>query len=330
MKNDTPSPVTVLTRNPIRRASPLDFGILLSFVAIFVALSIASPVFLSQRNLLNLLEQQVVVGIIALGGTLVIIAGGFDLSVGAVFALSGIATAWGVNSFGPVTGILLGLAVGAVAGLINGLLTTVGGINPFITTLATSIVLRGVCLAVTGGFLVAIQDPGFAVIGRGAVGGVKFSVMILAVTAIVMGLVLSRTVFGRHIYAAGGNAEAARLAGVRVAKIRTWTFIISGLAAAIAGIIVASRSGNGQASIGIGLEFQAIAAIVVGGTSIFGGEGAIWRTVLGVLLLGLISNGFTLLSVPPTFQQIFEGTIILVAVGMDLWIRRRGKGRVKL
>lgn len=321
-----PEPRSILRR--LRWASPLDYGILISFAVIFVTLAVTSPVFLTQRNLLNLLEQQAVVGIIALGGTLVIIAGGFDLSVGAIYALSGIATAWGVNSFGPVSGVLIGLAVGLVAGLLNGLLTTVVGINPFITTLATSIVIRGVCLAVTGGFLIAINDPGFSVIGRGSVGGVKYSIIVFLILTVVAGLVLAKTVFGRHIYAAGSNPEAARLAGVNVSKIRTWTFVLSGLAAAIAGIIIASRSGNGQASIGIGLEFQAIAAIVVGGTSIFGGEGAIWRTVLGVLLIGLISNGFTLLSVPPTFQQIFEGLIILVAVGFDLWIRRRGlKGR---
>lgn len=314
----------------IRWASPLDYGILISFAVIFITLALTSPVFLTQRNLLNLLEQQAVVGIIALGGTLVIIAGGFDLSVGAVYALAGIATAWGVNSFGPVVGVLLGLGVGLIAGLMNGLLTSVVGINPFITTLATSIVIRGVCLAVTGGFLIAINDPAFSVIGRGSIGGVKYSIILFLVLTVIAGLVLAKTVFGRHIYASGANPEAARLAGVNVSKIRTWTFVLSGLAAAIAGIIIASRSGNGQASIGVGLEFQAIAAIVVGGTSIFGGEGAIWRTVLGVLLIGLISNGFTLLSVPPTFQQIFEGLIILIAVGFDLWIRKRGnKGRVK-
>jgi ribose transport system permease protein len=320
----------VLTRigRQLRRASPLDYGIVISFVVVFVALTVLSPVFATPQNLLNLLEQQAAVGIVAVGGTLVIIAGGFDLSVGAVFALAGIVTAYGVNSFGPVLGVVLGLAVGALVGLANGLLATVGGINPFITTLATSIVLRGVCLAVTGGFLVAIDDPGFTVLGRGSVGGVKFSVIVLALVVVAAAILLARTVFGRRIYAVGGNAEAARQAGISVNRVRTITFVLSGLSAAIAGILLASRSGNGQANIGVGLEFAAIAAIVVGGTSIFGGEGAIWRTVLGVLLIGLIGNGFTLLAVPPTYQQIFEGLIILIAVGVDYWFRRRGrKGR---
>ncbi|NYE19399.1 ABC transporter permease [Microbacterium immunditiarum] len=313
-------------RSRLKRVSPLDYGIVISFVAVFVTLAIASPVFATPQNLLNLLEQSAVVGIIAVGGTLVIIAGGFDLSVGAIFALSGIVTAFAVNTFGALVGVLCGLAVGALIGLVNGLMSTVGGINPFITTLATSIIVRGVCLAVTGGFLIAIQDPGFSVLGRGGIGGVKFSVIVFAIVVIAGAILLSRTVFGRQVYAAGGNPEAARLAGVNVARVRTVTFIISGVCAAIAGIIIASRSGNGQANIGIGLEFSAIAAIAVGGTSIFGGEGAIWRTVLGVLLIALIGNGFTLLAVPPTFQQVFEGTIILIAVGFDLWFRRRRRG----
>lgn len=316
------APLERLTRR-LRRAEPLDYGIVISFLAVFTALAVSSPVFFTSRNLLNLLEQSAAVGIVAVGGTLVIIAGGFDLSVGATFALAGIVTAHGVNSGGPVVGVLLGLAVGAAAGLLNGLLSSVVGINPFITTLATSIVFRGVCLAVTGGFLVAIQDRSFTVLGRGGVFGIKYSIIVLACVVVIGAILLSRTVFGRHIYAAGGNAEAARLAGINVARVRTLTFVISGLCAAIAGILLASRSGNGQANIGAGLELSAIAAIAVGGTSIFGGEGAIWRTVLGVLLIALIGNGFTLLAVPATYQQIFEGLIILIAVGFDLWFRRR-------
>jgi len=314
------------TLRNLRRASPLDYGIVVSFIGVFAILAISSPAFATTRNLLNLLEQSAAIGIIAVGGTLVVIAGGFDFSVGSVFALSGIVTAFGVNAAGPVVGILLGLAVGVIAGLLNGLLSAFVGISPFITTLATSIILRGVCLAVTGGFLIAIQAPEFATIGRGTMGPVKYSIFVFAVVAIIGSILLARTVFGRQVYASGGNAEAARMAGVNVAWIRTTTFMISGFCAATAGILIASRSGNGQASVGVGLEISAIAAIAVGGTSIFGGEGAIWRTVLGVLLIALIGNGFVLLGVPPTYQQVFEGLIILVAVGMDLLFRRRKKG----
>lgn len=300
-----------------------DYGIVLSFVALVVVLSISSPVFLTTQNLLNVLEQTSTVGIVAAGGTLVIIAGGFDLSVGAIFALAGIVAAIVSNAAGVPAGIVAALVVGVVVGTANGLLATVGRINPFITTLGTSIIVRGICLAITGGFLVPVDDPSFTSFGREGIFGVKYSILVFGVFLLLTGVLLARSRIGRYIYAAGGNAEAARLAGISVPAIRTATFAVSGLAAAIAGVLIASRAANGQAASGQGLEFSAIAAIVVGGTSIFGGEGAMWRTVLGVFLLALIGNGFNLLAVPPTYQQIFQGSIILAAVGIDVWARRK-------
>lgn len=300
-----------------------DYGIVVSFVLIVAYLSLASPVFLSAQNLANVLEQSAAIGIVAAGGTLVIIAGGFDLSVGAIFALSGVVAAMVANAAGVPAGIVAGLLVGTGVGVVNGLLATVGRINPFITTLGTAIIVRGITLSITGGFLVAVADPSFTWLGREDVGGVKNSIIVLAAFAALAGLLLARTTLGRYMYAAGGNAEAARLAGISVPGVRTITYAISGFSAALAGVIITSRSANGQAAAGQGLEFSAIAAIVVGGTSIFGGEGAIWRTILGVLLLALIGNGFNLLAVPPTYQQIFQGTIILAAVGFDVWARRR-------
>jgi ribose transport system permease protein len=300
-----------------------DYGIVFSFLAIFIYLSIASPVFLSSQNLSNVLEQSAAVGIVAAGGTLVIIAGGFDLSVGAIFALCGVVAAMVTNAMGVPAGIAAALLVGTGIGIVNGLVTTVGRINPFITTLGTAIIIRGVTLSITGGFLVAVEEPLFTVIGRDSIFGIKYSVIILALFVLATGILLARTPLGRHMYSSGGNPEAARLAGISVTRTRTIAFAISGLSAAIAGVIITSRSANGQAAAGQGLEFAAIAAIVVGGTSIFGGEGAIWRTVLGVFLLALIGNGFNLLAVPPTYQQIFQGAIILAAVGIDVWARRK-------
>jgi len=320
----THGPLTQMRRS-IARVSPLDFGIVGVFVAMFITLSIASPVFASKRNLLNLLESAAPIGIIAAAGTLVMIAGGFDLSVGAIFALAGIVAAHGTNQFGPVVGLLLGILTGAAIGLINGLLSTIGQISPFITTLAMQIVVRGICLAVTGGYIVSISSNSFRQIGLGSVGGVKISILVFAGFCILMGWLLSTTVFGRHVFAAGGNPEAARLAGISVHRVRTTTFVLSAMAAAIAGIIITARSGNGQANYGAGVELTAIAGIVVGGTSIFGGEGAVWRTVFGVLFLSLIDNGFTLLAVPATYQQIVQGSIIILAVGFDYWIRRNRK-----
>jgi ribose transport system permease protein len=299
-----------------------DYGIIIAFLALFVALSFASPVFLTPRNLLNILDQQSAVGIIAVAGTLVLIAGGLDLSTGAVFALSGIVAATTVGSFGIGWAMTFALASGLVLGIVNGLLSTVGRINSIITTLASGIMIRGLAIALTGGLLVRIADPAFSKLGRGDALGVKYSVWIFLAVIGLAGFVLRATTLGRYIFAVGGNAEAARLAGIRVHLIRAVTFAVSGVAAALAGIISASRVATGQADTGIGLEISAIAAIVIGGTSILGGDGAIWRTVLGLMLLALVRNGFNLLNINPIFQQIFQGGIILAAVAIDAWVRR--------
>jgi ribose transport system permease protein len=300
-----------------------DYGIVFSFVVLFVVLTVTSDVFFTPQNFLNVLDQSAAVGLMAAGGTLVIIAGGFDLSVAAVFAVSGVVAAQMVDDVGPGLALVLGSLVGLVLGLINGLLTSYGRINPLVATLASSIIIRGIALVLTGGFLVTVKDTGFPELGRGEVLGVKYSIVIWAVFALICGFVLARTTFGRAVYAAGGNPEAARLSGIRVGVVRTATYGISGLAAGLAGVIVTSRVSSGQADAGAGLELSVIAAIVIGGTSILGGEGAVWRSVLGVLLLALIGNGFNLLNVNPIYQQILQGGIILLAVAVDAWARRQ-------
>jgi ribose transport system permease protein len=299
-----------------------DYGIVLAVVLLFVALSIASPVFLTARNLLNIADQQAAIGIIACAGTLVLIAGGLDLSTGAVFALSGIIAASTVEDVGVGPAMLLALIAALGVGIANGVLSTYGKINAIIATLAVGIMVRWIAVSITGGQLVRVDDPAYSVLGRGELLGIKHSVWLLAGTIIACSLILWITRFGRYIYASGGNAEAARLAGVRVRPVRIATFALSGLAAGLAGILISSKVSTGQPDVGVGLEISAIAAIVIGGTSILGGEGAIWRTVLGLLLLALIRNGFNLLNIDPIFQQIFQGAIILAAVGIDAWARR--------
>jgi ribose transport system permease protein len=299
-----------------------DYGIVVSFLALFVTLSIASPVFLSKANLLNILDQNAAIAIVACAGTLVIIAGGFDLSVGATFALSGVVTAKTANSVSVEAGLILGCLVGLGVGLVNGVLVTAGRINSFIGTLATSIALRGIALVLTSGVLIGVTDPSFTHLGQDRFLGVKLTVYVLAGTILVFAVVLDRTVFGRQVFAAGGNQEAARLSGVRVGRVRVMTFALSGLMAGVAGVLEASRVATGQADAGAGLELSVIAAIVLGGTSILGGEGAVWRTILGVLLLAMIGNGFNLLNIDPMYQQIVQGAIILLAVGTDAWARR--------
>lgn len=300
-----------------------EFGIPIAVLIVFTYLSFVSPVFFTTRNLLNVLDQCAIVGIIAAAGTLVLIAGGLDLSTAAVFAISGVIAGQLVPSIGIPGALAVGALTGAGFGLLNGLVSTVGRVNPIITTLASGIVIRGLALVLTGGALVRVLDPSFAALGRGVIFGVTSEVFVFLAFVAVIWLLLAGTTFGRYAYAAGGNPEAARLSGVRVNRIRTITFVISGFAAATAGVLSASRVATGQADAGMGLEINAIAAILIGGTSISGGEGAVWRTVFGLLLVILVGNGFNLLNVNPIWQQVFQGAVILGAVALDSWSKRK-------
>jgi ribose transport system permease protein len=303
-------------------AAARDYGIVFATVALFVILAVTSDSFLTGKNLSNILFQAAPVGIMACGGTLVFIAGGFDLSVGAVSALAGVIVAKLIPEVGLPVALLLGCLAGLGCGVFNGLAITIGRVNAFIATFASSIMIRGLALAITGGLLITVTNSSFGEIGLGEALGVRYPAYIWLGFALFCGFILSRTSLGRHMYAAGGNAEAARLSGVRVDLVRLTTFAISGLSGALAGILLAAEVSAGQANANTGIEFNAIAAIVIGGTSILGGEGAIWRAVLGTLLFQLISNGFNLLNVEPLYQQIAQGTIMLLAVGIDAWARR--------
>ena len=299
-----------------------DYGTVIAFVVLFVVLAIVSPAFTSARNLHNIVDQSAHVGIVACAMTIVIIGGCFDLSVGATFAIAGSLAAIIARAGYTEIGIFAGILVGLMLGLVNGAIITLLRINSFIATLATSLIIRGLGLVLTGGLLIIVPDPKFAVLGQGRFLGIKYPVFIFAGFVIFSWFILSRTTFGRYVYAIGGNAEAARLSGVRVGLIRTLTLCLTGLAGGLSGVITVSRIAQGVADIGVGVELDAIAATVIGGTSILGGEGAIWRTVVGVLLLRLIGNGFNLLNVPPFYQSIFQGVIIIFAVSLDTLSRR--------
>lgn len=298
-----------------------DYGIVASFIVIFIVLTFKSDVFLTKVNLFNVLDHSAADGIMACGGTLVLIAGGFDLSVGAIFALAGVIAAQSAGHMSPTYALLLGALSGLGVGVVNGFVTTVGRINAIVGTLAMSIVIQGIALVLTSGLLVTVTRPGFTSLGQGTIFTLHYSVVVWAMFAIIAGFLLSRTKYGRYIFASGGNAEAARLSGIRVNLIRGSTYAISGLSAGIAGVIVASRVATGEADTGT-FPLAVIAGIVIGGTSILGGEGAIWRSVLGILLLALIGNGFNLLGVDPIYQQILQGGIILTAVAVDAWARK--------
>lgn len=300
-----------------------EYGIVLAFLAVFITLSFMTPAFFTRRNMFNVFDQSAQVGLVALGATVTIIGGGFDLSAGAIFAMAGsTAAAIAVQGY-PVLGMVAGMLIGLILGAINGSLIAGFRINSFVATLASGLVIRGLAFILTDGLLIQVRDSTFAFLGRGEIFGAKVSVYFLFGFAILLSLLLSRTTFGRYVYAIGGNEEAARLSGVRTGLIRVATFTISGLAAGMAGVIAASRISTGQANVGTGIELSAIAAVVIGGTSIMGGEGAIWRTVMGVLLLQLISNGFNILNVQPFYQLVFQGGVILFAVALDAMRHRR-------
>ena len=301
-----------------------QYGIVWVTVALFVVLSFASDVFLSKQNLLNVLDQQSTVLIVAAAMTLTLIAGGFDVSLSAVYLLGGVTALRIENDTGSIVlGVAAGLAVGLAAGCANGLISTVGRINSFIATLATSFIYFGLAFVISDRSILRASDPGFSDVARTKVLDVAMSSWIAIVWVLVLWFVLDRTRFGRHVYASGGNAEAARLAGVRVSLVQASTFALAGLAAGLAGVLVASRTSTAQASDDFSFIFGVIAAVVVGGTSILGGEGNVWRSVLGAFFIAFMINGFNLLGVDPVYQRIIQGAIILGAVGIDAWSRTR-------
>jgi ribose transport system permease protein len=292
-------------------ASFRTLGIVIPFVALFITLSIASGPFLTKINLVNILGQQSSALIIGAGSTLVLISGGIDLSVGATYGLASV-VAGEVDQHNPaLLALVVALGLGAVIGAVNGVVSTVFKINSLIATLAMSFIITGTAEKITSGNLVDITDQGFKNIAYTMFLTIPTAVWIAVIVVVILGVVLSRTVFGRYIYASGGSTEASRLSGVPVNGVRVMAFVISG-------VFTAQATQGGSA-----LTFTVLAGVVVGGTSILGGEGAIWRTVVGVLFIALIGNGFDLLSIDPLVQQIILGVILLLAVGLDAIPRMR-------
>ncbi|MGH9020644.1 MAG: ABC transporter permease [Acidimicrobiales bacterium] len=300
-------------------------GIFIPFLILFVVLSITSAPFLHTTNLINILDQQAATLSIAAAGTLVLVAGGIDLSVGATYGLSTVISGELAAHHSPVLAIGLALLAGLGVGLVNGLIVAGLKINPLIATLAMSFVIGGVALKVSGGNLVVLsQNSGFYNFANAQFLTIPAAVWMTWTFVVILGLLLAKTTFGRYVVASGGNAEAARLAGVRVNQVRIITFVLSGGAAAFGGVIDTSRLLSAQASGGgSALSFTVLAGIVVGGTSIAGGEGSVVRTAIGVLFIALIGNGFNLLGVDVLYQQIVLGLILLLAVALDVWARKR-------
>lgn len=295
----------------------IEYAVLILLGAVIIALAVLSPSFFTFGNIVNILNQNAPLVIIASAGTFVIVSGNFDLSTGAVYGVAGVVSAWIVVSTGNV---VLALAaapvVGLVLGAFNGIVITKLRVHSFLATLASSMIFTTIAVLITGGSIITVTEPAFTVLGRNRVGGIFIAVFVMIVVAAIFWLLMSRTVFGRHVYAVGGNAEAAELSGINVTRIRILVFVLSGLAAGTAAAIGVSRIASGQPLSGAGLELAAIAAVILGGTSIYGGVGAVWRSIAGVFLMALIGNGFDLLNLNPQLKDMVTGFIILAAVGL--------------
>ncbi|AYY15519.1 ABC transporter permease [Actinobacteria bacterium YIM 96077] len=301
-----------------------DYAVLILLGAILVVLALVSPSFFTFANLMNVANQSAPLAMIATAGTFVIISGNFDLSTGAMFAVGGVsAAAITVATGNPWLGLVSAPLIGLVLGLFNGIAVTTLKVHSFLATLATSLVFSAIAVLITGGSLITVTVPGFTDLGRQRVGGVFLAVILLATFIAALWFVLKRTIFGRHVFAVGGNSSAAELSGIRVSRIRISVFALSGLAAGLAAAISVSRIASGQPQAGLGMELEAIAAIILGGTSIYGGVGAVWRSVAGVYLIALIGNGFDIMNVNPQLKNLVTGVIILAAVALAAAGNRR-------
>lgn len=291
------------------------YGIYVAFAVLVLVLSFTSESFLTTSNILNILRQVSIIGIISIGMSFVIITGGIDLSVGSIMALSAVVAASFAQAdhhYPLLIPILIGMLVGLGCGVVNGVAVAKWKVTPFIVTLGMMTAARGLAMVYTDGRPVIGLSDGYNQIGTGSIPVIVFLIVIL------LGVfLLNFTVFGRYIFATGGNEQSARLSGIHVTSIKIGVYSIAGLLAGIAGIVLSSRIMSGSPVLGQGYELDAIAAVVIGGTSLFGGVGSVLGTVMGVLIIGVMNNGLDLLNVSSYYQQILKGIIIVIAVLLD-------------
>lgn len=307
------------------------YGIVLILLGLFILMSVLSPAFLKTRNLLNVVRQISVIGLIGMGVTIVIITTGIDLSSGSVIALAAVVaaslaqkTGWEAAMYPGLAGKLpvivpigAGILVGIVCGFINGWTIAKFKIPPFIATLGMMTVARGFALLYSDGRPVSSLTDSYNFIGQGEIFGIPFPIIILLVVAVLTHIMLNSTKFGRHIYAIGGNEQAARISGLDVGKLLILIYTFAGFLSGLAGVVLSSRISSGQPGLGNGYELDAIASAVIGGTSFSGGIGTIWGTMVGALIIGVLNNGLDLLNVSAYWQQIVKGLIIVVAIILD-------------
>jgi ribose transport system permease protein len=313
-------------------------GAIIILLALIVAFSIAADNFLTVDNLRNILRQYSVPAILAVGQTLVIVSAGIDLSVASTAALSGsvMGVMYAHEGYPEPVALLIGLAAGFAVGAINGFVITKWRVPDFIATLGAFTAVRGVALLVTDGLPVPDYTKAqegrtvpetVTTLGADSVFGIPLIAVVAGACALVGWFILSRTTLGRSAYAIGGNREAARVSGIRVERVKWSIYVFSGLMAAIAGFMLTGRQGSANALMGEGMELQSIAAVVVGGTNLFGGEGTIGGTIIGVLIIGVLNNGLNILGVADFWQRVVNGSIIVAVVALDQWRRRAAAAR---
>lgn len=297
---------------------------LIGLILLCLIITFVTPSFLTVANITNVFTQVSVNAIIAVGMTFVILTGGIDLSVGSTLAISGAISASVIKSTGNVfLAIIAASIVGILVGFVNGFLIAKGKLQAFIATLATMTIFRGLTLVFTNGTPISKLPESFLSIGNAKLGFIPIPVLITVVVAAISIYVLSQTRFGRYLYALGGNEESAKLSGINTDKIKMLTYVVSGFVSAIAGVIITSRIGSASPNAGTGFELDAIAAVVIGGTSLSGGEGKISGTIIGALIIGILNNGLNLMNVSPFYQSIVKGLVILIAVLLDKKSRKK-------
>jgi ribose/xylose/arabinose/galactoside ABC-type transport system permease subunit len=300
------------------------FGLLVVILLLVLFMSLVKPVFMTSENIINVLRQVSINGVLAIGITFVIMTGGIDLSIGSIVAVAAVIVGSLLEKgFGPAAAITAAMTAALAFGLFNGILIAVGGLPPFIATLSNMTIARGFALVYANGRNFVIVHEGFLRIGKGSFLGIPIPVWILLIVCVIAYIVLNFTVFGRHIYAFGGNRQAAKLAGVQTRLVEIYAYMITGLLAGLAAIILASRTSAGQPTAGTGYELDAIAAAAIGGISMAGGSGTIGGTIMGFIIIGIMLNSLTLLNVSSFYQQIVKGIIIIVAVMLDMQAKRR-------
>lgn len=302
-----------------------NLGTIVALIILIVFVSVLNPAFLQVNNLLNLMRQLIINGFIALGMTFVILTGGIDLSVGSTLALTSAIFAGLLQGGMPtILAILIALGLGLILGLVNGILITKGKLAPFIVTLATMTIFRGLTLVYMDGRPIAgpKDDFAFQFLGKGQFFGIPFQVILFIIVYLILWILLTKTSYGRKIYAVGGNEKASFISGIKIDKVKILVYVISALMAVLSGLVLTSRLNSAQPTAGSAYEMDAIAAVVLGGTSMTGGSGSLTGTLIGILILGVLNNGLNLLGVSSFYQQIVKGVVILIAVLID---RKRNK-----